>query len=238
MIAMASSFPPPTNRLLATLPAGELQRLLPNLELVSLELKQTLCEPGLAFDYAYFFESGLASVVMLVGGASIEVATIGNEGMFGLPMLMNEEKATYRCFMQGSGQALRMPASALRREGQQDTAFRRLLYRYQNVFTTTVMQTGACNGIHKIGPRCCKWLLLCHDRIKIDKMPLTHEFLSLMLGVRRASISDVLAPLRDAGMIQYSRGHVTVLDRKRLEENSCECYGEIVQQHRRLFEGV
>src|SRR5688572_13868476 len=102
---MASSFPAPTNRLLATLPASELERLLPNLELVSLELKQTLCEPGLAFEYGYFFEGGLASVVMLVGGASIEVATIGNEGMFGLPMLMNEEKATYRCFMQGSGQA-------------------------------------------------------------------------------------------------------------------------------------
>jgi CRP-like cAMP-binding protein len=150
---------------------------------------------------------------------------------------MDEETATYRCFMQSTGTALRISASVLRREGKHDTPLRRLLFRYQNVFTTMVMQTGACNGIHKIEPRCCKWLLLCHDRLKIDNMPVTHEFLSLMLGVRRASISEVLAPLKQAGFIQYGRGHVTILDRARLQENACNCYGQIAQLHQRLFDG-
>jgi CRP-like cAMP-binding protein len=234
---MVSSRHTPANRLLAQLPASELQRILPHLEPVSLELTKTLCEPGLPLEYGYFFESGLASVVVLVDGSSIEVATIGDEGMFGLPILMDEETATYRCFMQGAGDALRVPASVLKREARQDTPLRRLLFRYQNVFTTTIMQTGACNGIHQIEPRCCKWLLLCHDRLKTDNMPVTHEFLSFMLGVRRASISEVLAPLQEAGFIQYSRGHVTIRDRQGLQKTACECYGRITEQHQRLFDG-
>lgn len=227
----------PSNRLLASLPAADYRRLAPHLQSVDLKIKQGLYEAGQRIEYAWFFEQGMCSVVLVTeSGSGIEVATIGKEGMTGLPLVMGVETVPYRYFMQSDGQALRMPAETLRREAAQDSPFRRLLLRYQSTVANILMQTAACNGLHVVQERCCKWILLCRDRLESDQLPLTHEFLALMLGVRRASVSDVLRPLQQDGLIHYTRGSITVVDGEGLEASSCECYRAVTREIERLYQ--
>jgi CRP-like cAMP-binding protein len=217
--------PPPGNRLLAQLPASDLARLRPSLQAVALELKQVLYEPLKPLEFVYFpVRSMLSMIRVMRDGAAIEVATIGNEGMAELSPLLGERVAATRCIVQLPGAALRMRAEALRQEISRNTPLRQLLSRYQSLYLKQVYQSVACNGLHQIHQRCCRWLLLTHERCGSDAFPMTHEFLSEMLGVRQASISPVLRSLAKAGLIRNLRGKIEIIDLAGLEAHSCECF--------------
>jgi len=224
------------NRLLARLPKDEFQRLLPNLRPVNLEFKLVLYEPRATLDYAYFPDRGVVSqLTVMDDGAGIEVATIGNEGMVGLPILFGMAEISSRLVVQVPATALRMRADVLRAETSGDTALRRLLLLYNGAYLTQVSQSVGCNGLHSVPRRCCRWLLMTHDRVEGDEFPITHEFLAQMLGVRRPSITEVLQPLQADGLIRYRRGNMTVLDRRGLEAASCECYQFVQDEFDRVL---
>jgi CRP-like cAMP-binding protein len=226
----------PSNQLLASLPPADWQRIAPRLTLVTLERKQIIYEPGQLFQHAYFPEQGLISVVnSMHDGSTIEVGTIGCEGMSGLPVAFGVESSPHRQLVQIPGTALRLSPADLATESRTDTPLRRNLFRYHMAFVGQLMQSIACNGLHGVQQRCCRWLLLCHDRSPNSEVVITHEFLSQMLGVRRATITDVLAPLQSEGLIRYRRGVVEVLDRHGLEKASCECYRIIRDEYQRLL---
>jgi CRP-like cAMP-binding protein len=227
---------PPGNRLLARLPPEEYERLLPRLQLVQLTLKQVLFEPRSFIDYAYFPNRGVVSALtVMADGRAIEVATIGDEGMVGLPLLVGAKTTSNRVIVQVPGEALRMAEDVLREEVSRDCPLRRLLVLYHTAFLTQVSQAVACNGLHSVHQRCCRWLLMTQDRAHSDVFPMTHEFLAEMLGVRRSTVSEVLEPFQKKGLIRYSRGKCTVLDREGLKAGSCECFGRINEEFESLF---
>ncbi len=227
---------PLRNRLLARLPAEEYARLAPHLTPVPLEFNQSIYEFGAAIDYAYFPTRGVISAVATTeDGDAIEIATVGNEGMTGLPALIEPESSPSRLFVQVPGAATRIPAEALRREIQHESALRRILHRYQVAFMVQLAQSVACNGLHTIQQRCCRWLLITHDRVQDDVLPLTHELLAIMLGVRRPGITVVLQSLQARGFVEYSRGKIEVRNRQGLEAASCECYRVVKMHHDRLL---
>jgi CRP-like cAMP-binding protein len=236
---MAKTKPPAAsqgNRLLARLPRAEYQRLLPRLQLVPLELKQVLYEARSPINYAYFPNRGVISALTVMeDGRAIEVATIGDEGMVGLPLLVGAKTTANRMIVQVSGEALRLSPEALKEEASLDGPLRRLLVLYHTAFLAQVSQAVACNGLHSVYQRCCRWLLMTQDRAHSDMFPMTHEFLAEMLGVRRSTVSEVLEPFKEKGLIRYSRGKFTVLDRKGLKAGSCECYRRINEEFKRLF---
>jgi CRP-like cAMP-binding protein len=224
------------NRLLDRLPPEEYQRLLPHLKLVPLEFKQVLYEAQSPINYAYFPNRGVVSALTVMkDGRAIEVATIGDEGMVGLPLLIGAKTTTNRLIVQVPGAALRMAEEVLREEVGRDSALRRLLILYHTVFLAEVSQAVACNGLHSVHQRCCRWLLMTQDRAHSDAFPMTHEFLAEMLGVRRSTVSEVLEPFQEKGLIRYSRGKFTILDRGRLMAGTCECYRRINEEYVRLF---
>jgi CRP-like cAMP-binding protein len=221
------------NALLTQLPREQFADLFSELQLVELEVRQVLYEPNRAIRYAYFPESGMVSIVAFMeDGASIEVGTIGQEGMIGGMIVMESDRVPHRYFVQVAGRAHRIEASWLKEASDRQPLLRKLILRYEADMITQSMQLIACNGMHSIHQRCCRWLLMACDRSATDEIPLTHEFLALMLGVRRASVSDVLRPLQEAGLIRSARGHITILDRKGLEAGSCECYRAITERQR------
>lgn len=227
---------PPGNRLLARLPPEEYQRLLPRLQLVPLESKRVLYAARSPIDYAYFpNRSILSALAVMEDGRAIEVATIGDEGMVGLPLLVGAKTAANRVIVQVPGEALRMGADVLMREASRDSPLGGLLALYHSAFLSKISQNVACNGLHSVHQRCCRRLLMTQDRVHSDVFPMTHEVLAQMLGVRRSTVSEVLNPLQEKGLIRYSRGKFTVLDRKRLEAASCECYRRINEEFERLF---
>lgn len=236
---MPKSKPPAAphgNRLLARLPPAEYQRLLLRLQPVALELKHVLYEARAPIDYAYFPSRGVVSAMTVMeDGRAIEVATIGDEGMVGLPLLVGAETTGNRMMVQVSGEALRLSAEALKEEASRHSPLGRLLALYHTAFSMQVSQAVACNGLHTLHQRCCRWLLMTQDRAHSDVFPMTHEFLAEMLGVRRSSVSEVLEPLQKEGLIRYSRGKFTVLDRDGLKAGSCECYRRINEEFERLF---
>jgi CRP-like cAMP-binding protein len=224
------------NRLLALLPAENLERMRAALTPVEFSQGQVLYEAGSKLEYVYFVDSGMISVVgIMEDGASIELATIGFEGMAGLPVVLGVDRVPHRYTVQVAGAGRRMSVAALTAEMWNDTPLRRLLYRYHSAFVTQVMQGVACNGLHSIGQRCCRWLLTTQDRLGSDELNITHDFLAQMLGVRRASVTDVLRPLQDEGLIRATRGKVVILDPKRLADSSCECYRVIRSEYQRLL---
>ncbi|MDX1945037.1 MAG: Crp/Fnr family transcriptional regulator [Pirellulaceae bacterium] len=226
----------PKNCLLANLPAAEWQRLRPELNLVPLAARQVIQEPHRPVVEAYFVEQGLISAVnVLDDGSQIEVATVGNEGMTGLAIVTGSETVEQRYFVQIEGLAYLATAPVLLAAATEGTALRRLLHRYSAAFLGQVMQSVACNGLHSVQQRCCRWLLRCLDRSSATEIPVTHESLAQMLGVRRASVTDVLRPLQAEGLIQHRRGVVSVLDRPRLERAACECQQAISRQFDRLI---
>jgi CRP-like cAMP-binding protein len=227
---------PPGNRLLARLPPDEYQRLFRRLQLVPLELKQVLYDTRSPIDYAYFPNRGVISAMTVMeDGRAIEVATIGDEGMVGLPLLVGATTSANRMMVQVSGEALRLSAEALKAEASQDSPLLRLLALYHTGYSMQVSQAVACNGLHTLRQRSCRWLLMTQDRAHSDVFPMTHEFLAMMLGVRRSSVSEVLEPLQEEGLVRYSRGKFTVLDRDGMKAGSCECYRRINQEFERLF---
>jgi len=231
-----SSLRPPGNLILGFLPAEEMDRIRPKLQSVELEQGQILYEAGAPVDQVYFLEQGMISVVSTMrNGDSIEVGTIGTEGMAGMSVILGVESMPYRYTVQVGGRARRMGASALAAELNNNATLRTALNRYHAAFNTQVMQGMACNGLHSVIQRCCRWLLTTKDRLGSEELNITHEFLAQMLGVRRASVTEVLRPLQNEGLIRASRGKVVITDSKRLEEASCECYAVIRSEYQRLL---
>lgn len=216
------------NRLLATLPKNEYQRLLPKLKTVNLVLGEKLYEPGETIKYVYFPNNSIISLISsLSGTAWLEVGMVGNEGMAGLPVFMGVNSSSTRALVQGSGTAMRMSSAAVRTEANRLGSLHRLLHRYSHSLLTQVSQSSACNRFHLVNARLARWLLMTNDRLGVEEFPLTQEFLSNMLGVRREGVSKAAGALQSAKLIRYSRGIITLLDRRGMEAKSCDCYAII-----------
>ncbi len=223
------------NVLLAHVPRAEFQRLQAQLEPVSLEFRAPLYEPGDAIRHVYFPLSGVISMLaVMADGQGIELAALGCEGLVGLPALLGAFITPFRFLVQVPGEALRLDARVLQAESQRAGPLHQVLYRYANAFLMQLAQAAACNGLHTVKQRCCRWLLMTHDRVRADAFPLTQDFLARMLGVRRASVADVARMLQRDGLIQYHRGMLTILDRAGLEKAACECYQLIQREFSRL----
>ncbi len=226
----------PANRLLALLPQAEYQRLTPHLQTVTLALRQVLYKARSPINYVYFPSRGIVSAMTIMeNGAAIEVATIGNEGMSGLSAFIGGKTSPNEVMVQVPGEGIRMSADVLKEEAKRDGPLRRLLIQYNTAFSTQVSYSVACNGLHKIEKRCCRWLLMCQDRVGSNMLPLTHEFLAIMLGVQRSSVTEVLHPLQERGLILNGRGKIQIVDRPGLEATSCECYRVVKEEFARLF---
>lgn len=223
-----STTQPFVNRLLARLSERDYERLKPSLTAVLLSTHQVLCAADTAFEHVYFPTRGCVSAVKVMeNGDAIEIGTIGHEGMVGLPLVMGVSKSSVKVFIQVEGTGVRMSAARFKQELAENEEFRKLMLRYSYAFLNQVTQTAACNGLHKVSQRCCRWILETHDRYMADVIPLTHEFLGVMIGVRRSSVTEVLGPLQAQGLISCKRGTVTILNRKGLEAFSCECYASV-----------
>jgi CRP-like cAMP-binding protein len=219
---------PAGNRLLAALPADDYARLLPHLETISLPFKQILHAPDVPIAHVYFVTEGVVSLVHFSAeGTAVEVATIGNEGMVGLPVFLGAESTPGQALTQVPGAALRMPAAVFRRAVPPGSPLHALLQRYTHALMVQMAQGVACNRLHPIAARAARWLLQTRDRVRTDAFPLTQEFLAEMLGTRRAAVSQAAGQLQRAGLITYTRGVITIRDRTRLEEAACACYGII-----------
>ena len=224
------------NRLLAALPAEILERILPHLKLGPLKTRQVLQPRGKKPAEAVFPVDGVASMVSMGdSGEAVEVATIGCEGLVGLPLFLGGERAAVEVFVQVPGEGLYLPAEEFKSHVEREPAFLRTLLLYTQALLTQVAQCSACNVYHSNQARCARWLLQTHDRVKGDVFPLTQEFLSLMLGVRRATVTAIAGELQKRQFIRYHRGVIAVLDRKGLESAACECYRLINGEYDRLF---
>ena len=214
------------NQLLSVLPADEAERLRPLLTHVTLVIGQVLHEPGTRIDDVFFMEQGVASLTAdTEDNGAVEVGMTGREGMVGISVLLNPDAmATQRAFIQIPGSAWRMSAVDLRRAVEQSPVLRDRCLRYVQLLMVHTAQSAACNARHQLPERLARWLLMSHDRVDGDELPMTQEFLSLMLGVRRAGVSTAASVLQAGGLISYSRGRVTVRDRAGLEQAACECY--------------
>jgi CRP-like cAMP-binding protein len=228
---------PPANRLLAALPPREYARLAPSLELVTLPFKAVLYEPGHVVADIHFPLSGAVSVISPADGRpdGIAVGVVGREGVAGLPVFLGVKSAFFRGVVQLPGQSLRMRAAEFNRRVRRGGTLHDLLLRFTHAFLIQVSRTVACNSLCPVEKRLCRWLLAVHDRAEGHQFPLTHEFLAGMLGVRRASVSDAARKLRDAGLIRYGAGRLTVLDRGGLESAACGCYRVVQDEARRAL---
>jgi len=239
---MATDLSPPFsphNRLLAALSPDSLARLRPRLEMVEMPFRQTLHEPEVPMETVYFPESGWASMLaVLEDGDAAEVGLVGFEGVIGLPVLLRGECDDLEALVQAPGTAFSLSAEALRQAMDEDADLRHLLLRYVLAHHGQVARTGACNGRHHTEQRLARWLLMAHDRAEGDEFPMTHEFLSMMLGVRRAGVSVAAGALQKAQLIRYERGRIEVTDRPGLESAACECYGIQRRAYDRLFDGA
>ena len=223
---------PPTNpsaqnnRLLAALPREDLHRFFSDLHPVSFPLRHALYDVGATLEHVYFIEQGLSSILMnMSNGSTIEVGMIGREGMVGVQVLLGGLTSNHQFVAQSPITALRMDAALCKAAFDESLAARRVMLRFTEAVLDLASQTAACNRLHSIEQRCARWLLMSSDRIHSDTIPMTHEFLASMLGVRRAGITTSLGELDRSGLINNGRGHVTITDREGLEATACECYG-------------
>lgn len=223
------------NRLIDKLPDPDYHTISGDLELIELRLRHRVYERDEPVAHVYFpVDSVISLVAEMSDGQSVEVATIGNEGMAGLPLFLQTRLTSeHRAFCQVPGKALCMTAEAFLDCIDRLPALRQLLQRYTMTLFAQVAQSSACNRLHPIEQRCARWLLLTHDRVRSDRFPLTQEFLAQMLGVQRTSVNAVAQSLSAAGAIRYTRGVITVLDRAKLEAASCECYTIIMREAER-----
>jgi len=214
-----------TNRLLSLLSDNDYERLRPHLSQVMLDYKKSLYDAFRPIEHVYFPVDGVASLVITTAdGASAEVGTIGSEGMVGLPVCLGDIDAPSSVYVQVPGTALQLDARIFRGELERSPTLHLIMLRYAHAFLNQVAQSAACTHLHKVEQRCCRWLLMTRDRMPTDNYLLTHEFLGMMLGVRRTTVTEVMGSLQKAGLIRYRRGHVTILDREGLRQRACECY--------------
>ena len=224
------------NRLLASLAPDILAGLLPKLSRVTLAVRQPLYRGDAAIDAVYFIESGMASLVAtLDDGMQAEVGVVGREGMLGISLLSGTDISFVDSMIQLAGSGLKMTIRDFRQELDANASFRALLLRYHEALYVQTMQTAACNGRHGLEQRLARWLLMAHDRADGDELSLTQDFMAMMLGVYRPSITVTAGILQRAGLIRYSAGRVTILDRASLEAASCECYGTVQRRFATLL---
>lgn len=226
----------PANRLLGLLSSRDYQRLLPHLHRVPLGYRQSLYRARQRLGFVYFIETGVGSLVnTMANGQAAEVGTIGNEGVVGLPLLLGDDRAPTSVYVQVPGAGLRMTAARFSAELARSASMRTVMHRYTHALFNQVAQSAACNHFHSLEQRCCRWILMTHDRMESDEFLLTQEFLAMMLGVQRTGVSAAAGALQRAGFIRYSRGVVTILDRRGLRQGACECYGVSKREFDRLL---
>jgi CRP-like cAMP-binding protein len=214
-----------TNRLLSLLSDDDYERLRPHLSPVVFDYRKSLYEASRPIEQVYFPVDGVASLVITTAeGASAEVGTIGSEGMVGLPVCLGDRDAPSSVYVQVPGTALGMDARLFRGKLDRSPTLNLIMLRYAHAFFNQVAQSAACAHLHRVEQRCCRWLLMTRDRMPSGDFLLTQEFLGMMLGVRRTTVTDVMGALQKAGLIRYRRGHVTILDHEVLQQRACECY--------------
>jgi CRP-like cAMP-binding protein len=223
------------NHLLAALGSEERERLLRSAKAEPFDIHQVLYAPGREITDVYFPVGCMISlVVKMTGAADVEVATIGNEGMIGIPVVLGATSTTMEALCQLPGRALKIPAGVLLQEIRRTASLNRLLLRYAAAVMVQVAQHAACNRSHSMEQRCARWLLMTHDRVEGDQFPLTQQFLAQMLGVRRATVTSIAGALQKAGLIDYSRGRIRIVNRRGLEGAACECYDVVRRVMKRV----
>ena len=230
---------PRENRLLAALSEPEFNRLYPNLELVPLLLGEVLYESGDQLQHVYFPILSIVSLLyVMADGASAEIAVVGNEGIIGIALFMGGETMPNRAVVQSAGYAYRLRSQLLKEEFSRAGELQNLLLRYTQALLTQMSQTAVCNRHHSVDQQLCRWLLLSLDRLPSTELTMTQELIANMLGVRREGVTEAAGKLQSAGLIHYSRGKITVLDRPRLEARACECYKVVKAEFDRLLPRV
>ena len=233
---MLAPYSPKQNHLLAALPAADYRRLRPHLERVAVELGCALYESDSQQDYVYFPTASIVSLLYVMqNGASAEIAVVGNEGVVGIALFMGGETTSSRAVVQSAGYVCQLNASVLKLEFERGGQLQHLLLRYTQSLIAQTSQTAACNRHHSVEQQLCRWLLLSLDRLPSNELTMTQELIANMLGVRREGVTEAAGNLQAAGLIRYSRGRITVLDRPRLEERVCECYAVVKRESDRLF---
>jgi CRP-like cAMP-binding protein len=229
-------FSPAQNHLLQVLPEDVRNRVFPQLEQVTLPLGHILYESGVALQHVYFPVDSIVSLLYVMkDGASAEIAVVGNEGVVGVALFMGGETTPNRAVVQSGGSAYRLKSQILKEEFSQSGALQHLFLRYTQSLLTQMAQTAVCNRHHTVEQQLCRWLLMSLDRLPSNKLTMTQELISNMLGVRREGVTESAGRLQSQGVIQYSRGLITVLDRPKLEKICCECYGVVKLETDRLL---
>ena len=233
----SASNTPKDNQLLAALPGASLEALLPSLEAVPLPLGMVVYESGGEQRYVYFPTSSIVSLLyVLADGSSAEIAVTGNEGVVGISLFMGGETTPSRAVVQSAGHGYRLRGDVLRREFESGGALQHLLLRYTQALITQMTQTAVCNRHHAVDQQLCRWLLLSLDRLPGNELVMTQELIANMLGVRREGVTEAAGKLQEEGLIRYSRGHITILDRRQLEARVCECYAVVKREYDRLLQ--
>ncbi|PTS86785.1 Crp/Fnr family transcriptional regulator [Pseudomonas sp. HMWF032] len=227
---------PQQNHLLATLPDEVLERLLPHLELVAMPLGMVLYESGDTLRHVYFPTDSIVSLLYVMeSGASAEISVVGNDGVIGVALFMGGESTTSRAIVQSAGSAYRVLGKRFKEEFNRHGDMLQLMLRYSQALITQMAQTAVCNRHHSIDQQLCRWLLLSLDRLSGSQLAMTQELIANMLGVRREGVTEAAGKLHRLGVIDYSRGLITVLDRDKLERLSCECYAVVKRETDRLL---
>ncbi|MBV9211628.1 MAG: Crp/Fnr family transcriptional regulator [Acidobacteria bacterium] len=224
------------NRLLSKLPEEELEALLPHLSRVELSHGSVLIAPYEPLRYVYFPISMLGSLVTIMeDGSMIESGTVGREGMVGVPVLLDAAETTMQTLTQIPGEAWRVKSEVIKKLFDEGGAFHLFFHRYMHILFIVASQSAACNRLHKIDARLCRWLLMSSDGVASNELNITQEYLAAMLGVRRAGVTEAALKLQAAGLISYTRGHISILEREQLEDASCECYRRVKEEYDRLL---
>ena len=227
---------PLQNHLLAALPLDLRERLFPQLELMSLPLGRALYESGDILSHVYFPTDCIVSLLYVMeNGASGEISVVGNEGVLGIALFMGGDSTPSRALVQSAGSAYRLPAQLFKNEFHRNNELQHLLLRYTQSLITQMAQTAVCNRHHSVDQQLCRWLLLSLDRLPGNKLTMTQELIANMLGVRREGVTEAAGKLQKRGVIEYRRGHITVVDRPALEKLSCECYAVVKRETDRLL---
>lgn len=224
------------NHLLAGITGEEIARLLPHLQAVTLSLGKVIYESGEKLDYIYFPTTSIISLLYIMeSGATAEIGVVGNDGLIGIAIFMGGDTTPNRAVVQSAGQALKMKAQVMKDEFTRGGRFHNQCLRYTQALITQISQTAVCNRLHSVDQQLCRWLLLSHDRLPSDRLIMTHDLIANMLGVRREGITHAAKRLQTAGYISYVRGDMTILDRKGLEADVCECYKVVKTEYERLL---
>ena len=236
MTAAANKEEAVQNHLLGDIREDELERLLPNLQPLTLPLGQVLYESKEKMDYVYFPTTAIISLLYIMeNGSSAEIGVVGNDGMVGIAIFMGGDTTPNRAVVQSAGRAFKIRASLMKDEFTLGGRFHNLCLRYTQALITQISQTAVCNRLHSVDQQLCRWLLLSHDRLPSDRIIMTQDLISNMLGVRREGITHAAKKLQKSGYISYVRGDMTILNRKGLEKTACECYQVVRTEYDRLL---